>query len=355
MRLYLYLLAGINSALIGWSIGQIFLADLGLFTQFPEIVLFPCVAISLAVGMVANEIFISNPTRPKLSLRIARIPLLIAIALGIGFGLVAGIISQILFAPQIPVPTPIVRTFGWLLVGVAVGVAEGLSWRWHSIEAGDRDRFVRRLQASVIGSSIASAIAAILFEFLRAILEEMPPAFKRAEDPLGFALLGMLLGLTFSITNSPSYLAALRAGKGFEYQRVYSKLPSGAIVTDYPQIQAPLRFLSTHELRIEEGLSIQLPAQGEITIGSHPDAQIRIPELPTHAAVLKISAREALLEPDVHAYSTVEINGNRLGTARAIALKHNYLVAFYPEDPHHPDAKEIYRFVYYNRFLDPQA
>ena len=62
MRIYLYLLAGITSALLGWNLGQIFLTDFGFLPQFPEIVLFPCIAIALATGMVLNEIFISNPT-----------------------------------------------------------------------------------------------------------------------------------------------------------------------------------------------------------------------------------------------------------------------------------------------------
>ncbi|WP_435184618.1 hypothetical protein ACRYJJ_08195 [Cylindrospermopsis raciborskii G7] len=135
MKLYLYLLAGISSALLGWNIGQFFITDLGLFPQYPEIILFPCIAVSLSCSMVMNEIFISNPTRVKRSFETAKQPLLIATGLGIISGLVAGIISQILFWPVIRVPTPIVRTLGWLLIGVSVGLAEGLTWRWHSMEA----------------------------------------------------------------------------------------------------------------------------------------------------------------------------------------------------------------------------
>ncbi len=99
MKFYLYLLAGISSALLGWNIGQFFLTDLGVFPQYPEITLFPCIAVSLACSMVMNEIFISNPTRPKRSFQTAQRPLLIATGLGIISGLVAGIISQILFLP----------------------------------------------------------------------------------------------------------------------------------------------------------------------------------------------------------------------------------------------------------------
>ncbi|MGB3639362.1 MAG: hypothetical protein WBA39_17570, partial [Rivularia sp. (in: cyanobacteria)] len=72
MRIYLDILAGITSALLGWNLGQFFLTDLGLLQQIPEVILFPCVAIALAIGMVMNEILIGNPTRPKLSFRIAK-------------------------------------------------------------------------------------------------------------------------------------------------------------------------------------------------------------------------------------------------------------------------------------------
>ncbi|MFM7907204.1 MAG: hypothetical protein ACKPA9_19275 [Microcystis sp.] len=139
MRIWLYILAGITSALIGWNIGQIFLTDLKILSRFPEVVLFPCVAISLAIGMVMNEIFISNPTRPKLNFRIALVPLLIATLIGLIAGLAAGGIFQLLI--QSGVAEFPGRLLGWLFVGAAVGLAEGLTWQFYSIEAGDRDRF----------------------------------------------------------------------------------------------------------------------------------------------------------------------------------------------------------------------
>ena len=214
MRIYLYILAGITSALLGWNLGQFFLTDLGLLQQIPEVILFPCVAIALAIGMVMNEILIGNPTRPKLSFRIAKTPILIALGLGLLLGLIAGGISQILFLPQIRIPTLIVRTFGWLIIGLSVGLAEGLSWSWHSMEAGDSKRFRQRLATSVVGATVASLIAAGLFELIRTSFGAMPSELRGIEDPLGFAILGLFLGLVFSITNSPSYLGALRSWYG---------------------------------------------------------------------------------------------------------------------------------------------
>lgn len=359
MRIYLYTLAGITSALIGWNLGQFFLTDLGLFKQFPEIILFPCIAISLAIGMVMNEIFISNPTRPKLSFRIAKTPLLIALGLGLLAGLIAGIISQILFLPQIHVPTPIVRTLGWLLIGSSVGLAEGLTWRSHSMEAGDPKRFRQRFITSVIGAIGASLVAAGLFELIRK-MGTIPADFKGTEDPLGFAILGFLLGLVFSITNSPSYLGALRAGAGFEYtgpnyEDIDTQLKT--VKSPFPYIdKSVLKFVSDGEAdKIEEGLSIQLPATGTIKIGSAVNnSHIYIPELPLHVADLVLKKREAVLCPYPDFYQTIEVNGLRLNSGKNISLKHNYVLTFHSIKMDGNDEK-IYRFVYYNRFLDPQA
>ena len=361
MRVYLYILAGITSALIGWNIGQIFLTDLGVLKQFPEVVLFPCIAAALAIGMVLTEVLISSPTRPKLSLQIAVIPVIIAMGFGILSGLVTGGISQIVLLPQIRFDTRILRIVCWLLIGSSIGLAEGITWRWHSIEAGDRKRYRKRLLTSLTGSIIASLSAALIFEILRQI-GAFPPAFKGIEDPVGFSILGMLLGFVFSISTSPSYMAALRAGAGFEYTGPkYEDFDPKAKTNSklYPRIDTSrLKFVSDSEAdEIQEGLSIQLPTQGKIRIGSSENekANIRIPGLPRHAADLEIKTREAILVPNPKFYYTIEVNGDPLESCRKIHLRHNYLLTFYPLDQNTSNDGKIYRFVYYNRFLDTQA
>lgn len=360
MRSYLYILAGITSALIGWNIGQFLLTELGFLTQFPSIVLFPCIAISLAVGMVFTEIFISNPTRPKSNLRIAFLPISIAAGLGLLAGLIAGGISEILFLLPIHVPARIVRIIGWLLIGSSTGIAEGVTWRWHSIEAGDRKRYQQRFWTSLIGSIAASLAAALIFEMLRQIPDLMQ-GLKGAEDPIGFSILGLLLGFVFSVSTSPSYMAALRAGSGFEYtgEPDYDSDDEQKTGIEYPLIEkqeSRLKFVTDSEAdQIEEGLSIQLPGKGKIKIGSAKDTHIRIPGLPIYSADLELKPRETLLVPDQKFFHTVEVNGERLTSRKSIPLKHNYVLTFYPQDKGTTHEHKFFRFVYYNRFLDPQA
>ncbi|NEO58322.1 MAG: hypothetical protein F6K54_37910 [Okeania sp. SIO3B5] len=376
MKPYFYILSGITSALLGWNIGQLFLSDFGLFNLlaeaeidiFPEIILFPCIAISLAIGSVANEILVSNPTRPKVSLRMLPAPLFIAFSIGIISGLIAGGIYQILLAPGIDVSPVIVRICGWLIVGASVGLAEGFSWRWRSIEVGNPKYFQKRLILSVFVASIASLIAASAFELVRRIQGTMPEAFKSYEDPFGFAVLGLCLGIAFSITNfTPSYLPALRAGSGFEYSgEEYNDIdPRRTVLSrDYPRIvSSKLKFISYRSQyepddddKIEEGLSIELPNQGTIRIGSASIAQICLPHLPLHAADIRIKGKNAVLDPNPKFFDSVAINGTRLSFRRKIPLKHNYVLTFYTNSQDdNIEVPECYRMVFYNRFFDPMA
>ena len=262
----------------------------------------------------------------------------------------AGLVSQLLYLPYDSIPPWIVRIFSWLLVGLAVGLAEGLTWQWRSIEA----RGQQRLIISIGGGMAASVVAALLFEFIRN-LGNLPTWFRQIEDPMGFSLLGLLLGLTFAITNSPSYLAALRAGAGFEYTDSNTTTKS-----EYPTIytSSNLKFVNDYdEDEIEEGLSIQLPGKGTITIGSDGNkAQIVLPGIGDRAAEISLQSGDAKLKPLAKPYGAIAVNGSKLTSSKQIPLKHNNLLTFYTlKDDDKTDEEKIYRFVYYNRFLDPEA
>jgi hypothetical protein len=282
--------------------------------------------------------------------------LAIAIGLGLASGLVAGCISQIVLLPQVRIPSLLVRTIGWLLIGGSVGLAEGLSWRWRSIEAGDPKRFQKRLKTSVIAGCAAALAAAILFELVRQLLGGLPKEFRAIEDPVGFAILGGFLGFVFSCSSSPSYMAALRAGGGFEYMELFddgdSQPMPGSPVINLDN----LRFVSDSEAtQIEEGRSIQLPGNGKVTIGSTAESHICIPGIPPVVAALEIQHREAVLKPHSEHFRTISINGEVLTSARPVRLKHNHVLTFHSIDQAISNGKELFRFVYYNRFLDPQA
>lgn len=346
MRRYIYYtISGIVSALIGWSISQFLVIDLpqaaGIDSLpfYPELVLFPVVAPSLAVAMVVSEIFLSNPTRLKANRRVLPRYFWEAIRTGFAAGLVAFIFFWLL--RQLNVPAFIVRVVAWSLIGLFTGLGESVSWRLRSIEAGTR-RANQRIQRAAWYGLGAGFLAAIIFE----ILHKPLGAYV---DPIGFLIFGLSLGISLSVATSPTYQMALRAGEGFEsvYGGNYSDNPR-------PRINNPeLRFVSRDDYQnIEEGLSIQLPTATKkpLTIGSSANADIYIPNIYVIAARLHIRDRgiaiESLLE------GAVAIQAWRIpeGTRRQ-TLRHNQILTFY----HTADEERYYRFVFYDRFLDPEA
>ena len=396
LRLTLYILAGVLSVLAGWHFYQscLFilqwlsqnpdLAFLDLLRQWPEMILFPLITIFLASGMVLNEIFISNPTRPLLNLKDAVRPLLLSTIIGLLLGLAIGGLLQIFYLPQLNIDEKTVRVVSWWCIGVTVGFIEGVTWQFHSMEAGDKKRYQKRLLISLFAASLSSIIAAWIFEWIRDSFDTTLLIFQQIEDPLGFSILGILLGIAFTITTSPSYMAALRAGKGFEYREDDFSPVTQSIDTDYIQTQtqnnsqtAPiiskkaiqtLKFVSeTSAEKIEEGLSIELPEKSPIRIGGTQKQQlsngqiigsdIYLPNTPAHMADIVVNKRETKLIPNPKNYDKIEVNFIQLNSTKEITLKHNTLLTFYSDEPDENNANQpkMYRFVYYNRFLDPQS
>jgi|GEM_PF-411952 len=386
-RLILYVLAGITSALLGWNLGQGAMYVLQLFERLPvldllgqlrqwkEVILFPFITVCLSVGMVLNEIFICNPTRPKLNLRIALRPLLYAIGIGFLVGLTIGGLLQIVYLPKFGLDERSARVIGWWLIGATVGLVEGLTWQFYSMEAGDKSRRQKRLFFSILAASVAGLIAASIFERVRTSWDSTPEWFQLIEDPLGFSILGILLGIAFTIATSPSYMAAIRAGKGFEYRgkTVQALDPefnnNSALAPVISTLNVKdLKFVSEErETKIDEGLSIQLPEKTLIKIGGTQKetmsngeicgSDIYLPSLPPHIADIIVDKRDTKLEPNPKNYAKIYINGKRLENFNPITLKHNTLIAFYTDekDEDNPNEPKIYRFVYYNRFLDPEG
>ncbi len=339
MIFYLYLIGGLISAVWGWSIGQFFLSDLNLISilPYPEIILFPCLAISLAVGMVLNEIFVTNPTRLKLALKKTIKPLVLSLGLGAVLGLLGGTLAFIISTSIFEIPANLTRIFTWLLLGATVGLTEGLTWKFARY-----DQLQQRLRQSVIISTLAGLLVAITFELFSQQMAKSP--LSGLEDLIGFAMLGSIIAVSLGLSFSPSYLSALRAGSGFEYTtQDYQDMQ-----TDYPRINSPiLRFVNQNrKKKIEEGLSIALPKvhrSRSIKIGSARDDDIYIPKIPPSIATIELHPRSTFLIPSEEYINNIYINGARVTSDQRILLKHNYLVSFTTLNK---NGQKVYRFIF---------
>ncbi|NES18480.1 MAG: hypothetical protein F6K41_06030 [Symploca sp. SIO3E6] len=350
MRNYLYFWIGIIASIFGWSVAQFLVVDLRpfwentnltFFLKFPYTVRFVIITSFLAIGIVKAEVFLSHPTRIKAGLRIIRWPLFMAISSAILSGLLSALISYLLKLS--PLPAFFIRLVDWILIGIAVGFAEGTSWYLRSLvkEELDVQQVQKRLFTSCLMGLLGSITAFIISErYLN-------------QDLISFMLLGGLLGGALSVTSSPSSQPALRAGEGFEPTRSNSE--SGKNL-----IRGKLKFANNSRTRkIEEGLSIELPKKGEVLIGSDSEAQIYISDLPQHSAKISIDNdgvwifpcdtngitmknRQLLIEPC--------INPEEQGGEK---LRHNQIITFKTQS--NTEIRKHVRFVYYDRFLDPEA
>lgn len=352
IRLYFYTLSGIVSALIGWSLSQIFLLDLGkvmseipslkdFLTNFPpEVILLPVVAACLAVAMVILEIFLSNPTRYKANWRILPPYFWAALGVGIVSGLLAAAFTGIVYASV--QESQNIRVISWALIGLFTGLGESTSWRFRSLE-GQTRKATQRIFVVTLFGLIAGFIAAVLVEIVRYQIK-----LGGYEEPVGFLILGLSLGVFLSFGTSPSYQAALRAGQGFEIYLGHSD--------DSPRLKSPLlRFVTEDtedkEKLIEEGLSIQLPSKlkNPIFIGSDLSSHIYIPNIPRECASLTIKGRNFTIKCITE--NSISVNQDLKVRGEQTTLRHNQILTLYHENK----TDKFYRFVFYDRFLDPEA
>jgi hypothetical protein len=351
MRTLFYIISGICASLIGWNLSQILILDVPFFLGIktlpfrPDFILLPFVSSCLSIAMVVTEIFLSNPTRHQANQRNLPPYFKGALTAGLSIGFGTAILTWLLY--QTGINAGFIRMASWSLMGLLTGLSEGISWRFRSIE-GATDKGKSRLWKSTWFGFIAGLIAAIIIEQIRQKLGGY-------EDPVGFTILGLSLGLCLSFAAAPTYQVALRAGAGFEAVEP-NLMSNNSSVQPRLQNLDRLRFVTEDETwdLIEEGLSIQLPSQIEKThplvIGSSDSADIFLPNIPERAAQLITENGEFKLRCLVDRLVKLQ-NETLSARSKPKPLLHNQILTFF----HQNNPKKYYRFVFYDRFLDPEA
>jgi hypothetical protein len=374
MRIYFHTISGIFSAIIGWSLSQFFLLEIGkLLNQGksdfdtiswpPDIIVLPIIAASIAVGMVATEILVSNPTKHRLNRKEIfsinparnRSQTLPHFWLAVFCGLVAGLISALLawWLYGTNLSGQWVRLICWVIVGLSIGLAEGLSWRSRSME-GETQRANERLLKSIGLGGVAGFIAAIIVEIVRNQLKTS--GLGGFEDVISFSILGAALGVGLSLAAAPNYAVALRAGAGFEMtqdKKAIWKKPNA----DLPRIISVDRLQLVTEddpnTPIEENLSIQLPYHTKkkkpIIIGGYTDVDIYLPGIPNRCASLSVNNRT--VEIKCLAEEKVLINRTLMKEKEKKSLRHGQIITLLGN--HQPD--KYYCFCFYDTLYDPQS
>jgi hypothetical protein len=360
-RLTLYILSGIVAALVSWDISQILLElarniSGGTLPFRPDFILLPFLAFFFAISMVATEIFLSNPTRYRNNFQTLRSYFFKTILWSAIAGLCAAIFTFTLYELT-SLSAGDVKRFVWCIVGLSTGICEGISWRSRSME-GLTDKGNKRIKNTVLFGSLAGFSAALIAEKF----SQNTSFSKEYNEPFGFLAFGLILGALLSFATSPTYQVALRAGEGIASinQKIIDEEIRSGMIRDLPKLKPRGAFQFVVEPPneganakepdvIEEGLSIQLPNGQPITIGGGDDDDIYLPEIPSKCAEIRVKFPYAKII--CHETSAVELFPTLRNESQdgEYTLWHNQIITF-----KNPDGKEFYRFVFYDRFLDPQ-
>ncbi len=351
-RTFFYIFLGLIAGLIGIVISQFLLLipipdSLPKFFDRAALFIFPITTITLTVSMVWAEIFLNNPTRFKQNRDQVKEPTLKAIWLGLGIGLLVAFF--LIGVGYIPFINEVwIKLIGWLFIGGAVGLADGITWQLCTIEGSSSQK--ERVNKYKFKSIRAGLVAGFVAFFISKL-----PFFSSVENIIGFIVLGVVLGFALSLTSGASLCYALRAGTGFELDEDNS---------DFPVIQSEDEELSFNfkspyareedgtKNRIEEGISIELPSEGAITIGSDKNSHIKVPVLIDDCAVIKINKREVSIK--AKGENIVFVDDKPLEYGQSKILKHNQILTFI-KNPDKSERIDFVRFVFYDRFLDRQA
>ncbi|NEQ39738.1 MAG: hypothetical protein F6K40_27215 [Okeania sp. SIO3I5] len=396
MRNWLYFIVGLLASVLAWSFSQVLLVDLKpfwdsldltFFAQYPYLIKFFILTIFLAVAMVMAEVFFSHPTRLKQGLKVLKLPLVFAIIASILGASLSGIMSFVIKLTIFPAWT--IRLIDWLIIGLVIGSAEGITWLLRTLSKLVFDKTRRGGETDtnkVINHFVKSICLSLIVSFIVFIFSEI--IIK--QDIWSFILLGSLLGFALSLTESPSSQFALKAGYGFERISGGNTTTNNLNPITYKNRGLKLVYVPSgnRPITIEEGLSIELPKTGNIIIGSDVEqADIIVNDLPDKIATIKINGRKATIEnfsnnilkklPSEIAIKPPETVNNTAPNPYAnisnqpensspnldkdselmdypneIELYHNTVITLYTKNQ---NSRKYVRFVFYDRFLDPEA
>ncbi len=259
---YYSALAGGWAALFGWLVAEVLFFQSGELGGLPQVAAVGTIvgaAIGLGLSVVAGA---ANGQWTQMLLR--GVPGMVGGGIG---GAVGGIAGQVLFGVGLP------RALGWMIVGIGIGMVEGIY-----------DRSMSKLRNGLIGGAAGGLIGGFLFDPIQNTIAHGSGMTSRA---VAFVILGMMIGALVGLVQvvlKDAWLTVLdgyRAGRQLILSRPVTALGRG----DHLQ----LAFLGPMNAELEsEHVRIVRQANGSYIVeDNHSKLGARLNNQPlTHATPL---------------------------------------------------------------------
>lgn len=205
---YYSALAGGWAALFGWLLAEVLFFQSGTLGGLPQVAAVGTIvgaAIGLGLSIVAGA---ANGQLSQMVLR--AVPGMVGGGLGGALGSIAG---QLLFDISLP------RALGWMIVGIGIGMVEGIY-----------DRSMSKLRNGLIGGAAGGLIGGFLFDPIQHAIAHGSGMTSRA---VAFVILGMMIGALVGLVQvvlKDAWLTVLdgyRAGRQLILSRPVTALGRG--------------------------------------------------------------------------------------------------------------------------------
>jgi hypothetical protein len=184
------------SAFAGWGVAELMIGRFVGTSFFLAVLMAALVAAAIGAGLSQVPVVVNQQWTSQLR---RLLPGLIGGLVGGLLGGLMGNLIYLLFGDRVPFLGLVGRVFGWILLGVCLGVADGVY-----------ERSPRKIRNGLIGGALGGLLGGLFFNPVNALIGS--PVSSRA---FAFVLLGFFIGLSIGLVQVVLKEAWLTVEEGF--------------------------------------------------------------------------------------------------------------------------------------------
>ncbi|MFN4259956.1 MAG: FHA domain-containing protein [Gemmataceae bacterium] len=204
-KLFVYYCAlfGAWAAFLAWAFAQFVVIPYVPAGMLSTAVIAGVMGLFLGIGIGSVDAYL-NATGAQ---RFARVGL--SVAVGLVGGMISGLFGALIFEYVVSV-----RSFGWVLVGMTIGIAIGMFDMVRAFTTGQGQRYaIRKVLYGLIGGTVGGLVGGVLFDLLDFV--GIRGYLPRSTLATNLVILGACIGLLIGLAQIIAKEAWLRVEAGF--------------------------------------------------------------------------------------------------------------------------------------------